>query len=211
MNVYHGLDVQKFSRKQSKQLSDRQQPHILGVGRLTRDKSFHLLIDACKLLADEGVAFTCTIAGDGSQRTALEKQVRDLGLESCIKMPGAVTQEDLVELYESASVVVFPSKPDREWGVGNVIIEALAMEVPVIASPRPQIADFLIHEETGLLVPYGDAEILARSLMRLLKDPQLRNRLGRLGREAIEKQFDLEKNIQTLVQLLGLELRVPSS
>jgi glycosyltransferase involved in cell wall biosynthesis len=81
-----------------------------------------------------------------------------------------------------------------------VILEALAMGVPVVTTPVSAIPEVIVDGVTGLLVPPGDAVALAQALERLLTDSALRQRLGQQGRSRVRERFDIARNVQPLVQ-----------
>jgi succinoglycan biosynthesis protein ExoA len=203
--VRSGLDLQTF---ETDPVPGRkpQPPLILGVGRLVETKGFDLLIRACALLREWGVDFRCEIIGDGPQHTTLNWLITQLDLSQHASLVGALSFDEVKHYYRRASVLVMPSRDalhrqDRD-GLPNVIIEALAMRVPVIASALAGIPDLVIPDETGLLVPVEDVMDLAVSIRRVLMDDDLRTRLGWAGHEKVEEEFDLTKTTRTLESLI---------
>jgi glycosyltransferase involved in cell wall biosynthesis len=182
------------------------EPVILGVGRLEEKKGFRYLIDACRILKEEGCGFRCVIVGEGSLRQALTDQIARNGLAQEVSLAGELTQDKLMDRYGTAMVLAVPSVAaadgDRD-GLPNVLIEAMALRIPVAASSLSAISEVVADGVQGLLVPPGDFRRLANALRRLLADEEVRQRMGGQGRETVCRDFDITRNVKRLVELLG--------
>lgn len=200
--LYHGLNVQKFI---SASAPKSEKPLILAVGRLTEKKGFPVLLEACALLRDEDFNFSCEIVGDGPQREALQEKIHQLHLQNFVSLRGALTHAQVLGLYQTASVFVMPSfvaeNGDRD-GIPNVILEAMAMEVPVIASRISGIPEAIEHGQTGLLVDEKNAAQLAKAIKQILGDSALANQLRKAARQKVANTFSLQSNIQNMKTLL---------
>jgi glycosyltransferase involved in cell wall biosynthesis len=141
---------------------------ILNVGRLAPVKGQPLLIEAVARLREQGVHVHCRIVGDGPERAALERRIGELGAGDAVELTGAVGQDRIRELYEQADVFCLASF--RE-GLPFVLIEALAMELPVVATRIMGIPELVTEGENGLLVTPGRSDELAEALARLARDP----------------------------------------
>jgi len=149
---------------------------ILAVGRLAREKGMDRLVEAFARMPDRH-GYTLEIAGDGPDRPALERRIKDLGLEGQVCLLGR--RSDVYALYERAAFLVLAS---RHEGFGMVLVEAMAFGCPVIAFDCPCGPREIIHDGLdGLLVPDGDIDALAAAMERLASDAELRDRLGREG------------------------------
>jgi colanic acid/amylovoran biosynthesis glycosyltransferase len=176
---------------------------ILCVGTLHEVKGQAYLVEACRLLVEAGVDVTCTLVGDGRDRTALVRQIATAGLEGRVAVAGPRTRADVAELLGRAHVLVSPSVPTAEGkreGIPVVLMEAMASGVPVVASGISGIPELVEDGKTGLLVPPRDPSTLASALRRLHDDPALRESLARAGREMVEREFDVRKNAGDLVR-----------
>src|SRR6184192_2207999 len=168
----HGVDTHRFR--------PRPEPRgvplcLLAVGRLVEKKGFETLIEAAARLGER-----VTLAGPG-------------------------THADLPAEYARAHVVVLPSVADRNGdrdGLPNVVLEALASARAVVASDVGAVATAVLPGRTGVLVPPGDAEALARALELLARRPDWRKRLGREGRAYIERRFELGRCTERLGRVL---------
>lgn len=178
---------------------------ILAVARLTQMKGLCYLVDACALMLAQGMAFRCSIIGDGPLRARLLEQIRGAGLVEVVVLEGPRTEDAVRTALESATVFVQPSvvMPDGVMeGIPVSVIEAMAIGVPVVATSSGAIPELVEHELTGLLVPPRDGPALALAISRLTDDPATSRRLVENARRRIEEQFDLQKNVALLDELL---------
>lgn len=194
--IYHGLDTDLFasSVQDSPIASDIDLPVVLSVGRLVEKKGFDYLIKACAILKERGHSFRCQIVGGGDGYTeTLINLIKELGLEDTVRLLGAVTQEELREIYQKATLFALPclvvDNGDRD-GIPNVLVEAMSMRVPVISTDISGIPELIDNNDNGLLVPEKNALAMADAIERLLINPGLRQQLGDAGRARVCKDFD---------------------
>ena len=131
-------------------------PLLLGLGRLHENKAFDVLLDSMALLPDHWL----WLAGTGPQEAALRSQAVRLGIEKRVRFLG--WRDDVAPLFSAANILVCPSRSEP---LGNVVLEAWAQHVPVIASASEGLQQLIDNEVNGLLVPTGDAPALAKSIM----------------------------------------------
>ncbi|MFZ2650218.1 MAG: glycosyltransferase [Burkholderiaceae bacterium] len=201
--MYHGIDRAVFHPRirQATGLA----PLILSVGRLRAKKGLDTLIDACRLLRDRDVLFRCEIVGYGEERAALQNQIERFDLGERITLTGKLVRDEVLERYARAAVYVQPSRitadGDRD-GIPNVLLEAMAVGVPVVASRVSGIPELVRHRHNGLLVQADDAPALADAIAELIVDKPLGVQLGRNARSTVTQHFDNPSNLQLLLQLL---------
>lgn len=186
---------------------------VVFVGRLVEKKGVPVLIDAFKLLIRIKPDSRLRIIGDGPQRGILEKRAAALGLSQQVEFIGALPSETLPGHLQQATVLAMPSVETRDGdqeGFGLVQIEAMGCMCPVVSSDLPAIRDVVRHDETGLLVPTGNAELLASSLQRVLDDPQLGHRLATGAREYALRHFDWNTIAGRYIELLN-DVRLSTS
>ncbi|MFC1515901.1 glycosyltransferase [Thermodesulfobacteriota bacterium] len=166
---------------------------LLFVGRLVEKKGLRYLIDALPMILKRHPHASLQIAGDGPEKTALARQVTELGLNDRVKFLGSMKKESLPQLYRSSDVVIFPSViaegGDRE-GFGLVLVEALGCECATVTTDLPAMRDIIVDGKTGLVVPQKNVQKLARGVISLLDDPALRRKLGKEGRGYVVKRYD---------------------
>ncbi len=156
---------------------------LLAVGRLSQQKRFDRLLNAFAAASKGQTEWALVILGEGEQRDLLEAQVKSLGIDHCVRLPGAVG--NIGEWYEAADAYVLTSQFE---GFPNTLVEALAYGLPSVAidcdtGPR----EILRHEVDGLLVPQGNLEALTNALGRLMGDKALRVRFASRAVEARER------------------------
>lgn len=198
LRIYNGVDLQRFVPNGHDRSAT---PLVLGVGRLVEKKGFDVLIRACALLRDRGIAFRCAIVGKGERERELRELVAAFRLEGIVELRGGLPAEELLEIYRAADVVVAPCVVGGDGnrdGLPTVLIEAQALGVPVVATDVTGIPELVEHERTGLLAPQGDAAALAGSIQRLLDDPEYATALAAAGRRRVERDFDLRENVRHL-------------
>lgn len=201
--VHCGVDAEVFRPTTAKKPSEKAPARLLCVGTLHEVKGQTHLIEACRLLRERGLSFECHLVGDGPDQSALERQVSRVRLDDCVRFHGRLPRQEVVELLQQADVLVAPSVASRDGrreGIPVALMEAMACEVPVVASRLSGIPELVEHEVSGLLTPPGDAVALANALETLLRDPDCRVRLARAGRSKVVEQFDLSVNAEVLAR-----------
>ena len=201
--MYHGVDQAQFHPRPRSGVDAP--PLILSVGRLREKKGLDTLIDACRVLRDRGQAFRCEIVGYGEEHDRLRARIARQGLTGAVCLVGKLPREQVIESYARAAVYVQPSRiaadGDRD-GIPNVLLEAMAMGLPVVASSVSGIPELVGDGHNGLLVKPDDPLALADAITRLLHEPQLCADLGRHARGTVAASFDNDHNVQLLCRLL---------
>jgi glycosyltransferase involved in cell wall biosynthesis len=147
-------------------MRDRE-PLVVYVGRIKRYKGLDVLLRAVAVLVPEIPGLRFHVAGSGDDRPRLEALARDLGLQEVVRFLGFVSEEQKVELYGKAKVVVNSSLKEG-WGLTS--IEANACGTPVVATDVPGLCDSVRSGETGFLVPFGDVDGFVKSMRVVLTD-----------------------------------------
>lgn len=199
--VPNAIDERRFCRQYAPGASPLRRRHgvppghgIIGaVGRLSAEKAFNNLIRATHALIREGLDVALWIAGTGDGRDDLQRLIEHLGLEDRVRLLGFVS--DTIELYHAMDLFVLSSL--RE-GLPNVVLEAMAMGVPVVATRVAGVPRLIRDGETGLLCRPGQVDELAGAMRRALADEPLSRRLGRAGRTVIENEFSFRKRMATI-------------
>ena len=175
------------------------------MGRFCEKKGFAYLIQACHLLKQKGYQFRCQIVGYGELQTQMEQAIEQLQLQEVITLVGKLTQDKLIEIYRQADIFVLPCQisenGDRD-GIPNVLLEAMAMEIPVISTPISGIVELIEDRKTGLLVQQKDSKGIANAIEELINNPELRQQLQQAGRIKVAQQFSLAENIKEIKTLL---------
>ena len=203
--VYNGIDLERFPPPLPATINPT--ARILSVGRLVSFKGFEHLITACAELTRRGLDLTCEIVGDGPLRENLQAEIDKANLSSRIALLGSLSQGAVLEKLRAADIFALASVVDGQGASDvfpTVILEAMSAARPVVSTGLAGIPELVVHEETGLLAPPGDATALGDALEQLIRDPALRLRYGQAGRERMEQHFRIEKTVAPLLQLLKM-------
>ncbi len=178
---------------------ERARPLLVSVGRLKAPKDFLTLVRAFALLPAD--AFEALIVGEGPGRARLERELRRLGLEGRVTLAGE--RADVTAVLAFSDVFVLASLSE---GLPVSVLEAMAAELPVVATSVGGIPELVVDGKTGLLVRPRDPKALRDALARLLDDRDLRRRLGAIGRVRAETLFGVEPFRRAHVELYAAEL-----
>ncbi len=214
--MYHGIDGDVFhpTRRHAASLGPVALPRLLAVGRLREKKGLDTLIDACRLLHERGRTVKCDIVGYGEAHDALARRIESAGLGQHVWLVGKLAREQVVECYAAATVFVQPSRiaadGDRD-GIPNVLLEAMAMTLPVVATRVSGIPEVVIDGVNGLLVEPDEPRALADAIERLLVQPRAAAAMGQAGRITVTEGFDNDRNLRLLIGLLNRPKRADAN
>lgn len=198
----NGIDLDEFRRRksiaQAKAESGIPQDRLLigAAGRLSSEKGFDLLIDSLKSLLDNHLPLSLMIFGEGKEQQALQHKIDATGYSDHIQLMGF--QSDLRPYYEAMDAFVLSSL--RE-GLPNVVLEAMAMEVPVLATRIAGIPKLIEHEVNGYIVEPGSVSELENGLRLLMQDEVRRQRYSRNGRVTVETNCSFSKRMSMLAEV----------
>jgi glycosyltransferase involved in cell wall biosynthesis len=179
--VHNGVDVDRHRPDPGSAETER--PTLLFLGRLKRYKRVDLVLEAVAALAREGLDVELVVAGEGEELEPLRAHASRLGIEGRVRLLGFVDERLKLELLRRAWVHVLTSTKEG-WGLSN--LEAAACGTPSVASDSPGLRESVLDGETGFLVPHGDMAALTAALGTLLRDRDLRARMGRRARTFAE-------------------------
>ncbi|HUI27116.1 MAG TPA: glycosyltransferase [Candidatus Kryptonia bacterium] len=210
VTIYEGIDPKQF-RPAPRRSHQASVWRILSVARLTEPKGLEYLIQASKILKDAGHAVCCEVIGgkaaaEVNYYLALQRLRRALGVENDVVFLGPQPFDRVLAKYGDADVFVLPAVPasdGRRDITPNVVIEAMAMQLPIVSTTSGAIPELIEDGVHGLLVPPRDPAALARAIIRLLEDDALRAQLGANARARVEERFDINRNIRAYVALFG--------
>lgn len=208
--IYHGLDTSLFEPSGQIRAAN-ELPLILSVGRIVEKKGFDYLLTACHLLRQQGHKFNCLIVGGADKFSeTVTRLIGELQLEDVVTVQASVTQEELKGIYQRATVFALPcvvtDNGDRD-GIPNVLVEAMAMRLPVVSTDISGIPELVQSGVNGLLVPPKNETALAEAIATLLDDAGLRQQLGNAARIRVLQSFDSKRNTVFLKNLFAECLR----
>ena len=202
--VHCAIDTEVFRREMDRD-GVPDSLHVLTVSRLVLGKGLTFLLEAVAQLRDRGLEVSLTVVGDGPERPALEDQARRLRIEDRVRLLGAIGQDEIRESYAVADAFCLPSFAE---GVPVVLMEAMAMQLPVVATRITGVPELVEHGHSGLLVTPARSEELADALERLARSPEERHALGAAGRDKVLSDFELSRSADALARLYREELQV---
>ncbi|ULA63401.1 MAG: Glycosyltransferase [Nitrospira sp.] len=205
--VHNGVDRRLFQKpvdqtKIRRELGLSDQPLLVVVARLTEQKGHRDLIESLTLLQDRWPDLCCLCVGDGELRESLEALAAIRGVSSLCRFVGS--RDDVMDFYAAADLVVLPSHSE---GFPFVVLEALAMGKPVIATSVNGVPEVIEHLETGFLVKPRDVAGLAGAIRFLLDNPERAMQLGRAGRTVVHERFTADRMVEKTVAAFHAALR----
>lgn len=200
--VYNGLPLAQYPYRDPRGRVAK----MVAVGRLVEKKGFSDLITACHILHQSGQSFSCEIIGEGEYEHALRTQIQQFSLENSVSLLGALPQREVHRLIQDASLFVAPcitaSTGDRD-GMPTVILEAMALGTPCVATDVTGISEVVRHMDTGLIVPEKQPELLAEAIRTLQVNTSLGVELARSARQLMQAQFDAVDNTSRLREIFS--------
>ncbi|MTK65005.1 MAG: glycosyltransferase family 4 protein [Methanobacterium sp.] len=176
-------------------IKDEESFQILSVGYLIERKGFIYLISSIKEVLKEHKNIKLKIVGSGPQEQQIKDHISKLKLEDHVEIHGNITDEELLNMYNSSNLFILPSIVDSQGnteGLGVVLIEAMACGLPVIGSNIGGITDIIQDGENGLLVNQKDVFGLSKSIIKLIENPNLREKISLNGYKSVKANFTWE-------------------
>lgn len=201
--VYHGIDLSLFNS--SRQKTSASPPyHLLTVARMTEKKGLPTLYRALKILKDRMIPFHHILVGDGDDRDKILGLIADLGLENHCRWLGTQTHTQVLTQFDNSDLFVLScevaSSGDRD-GIPNVIVESLAMGVPVVSTNVSALPEIVIDGATGRSVEPCNPDQLADAMLQLLENSEIRKTVIENGRELVHRSFDNKKLVSRLADI----------
>jgi glycosyltransferase involved in cell wall biosynthesis len=177
---------------------------ILSVGYLIERKGFLYLIKAIKDVLECHINVKLTIVGSGPMEMQIRNLIKELKLGEYIQIISNISDEKLLEIYNSSDLFVLSSIVDSQGnteGLGVVLLEAMACGLPVIGSDTGGIPDIIINGETGLLVPEKDIFQLSRAIIELIENKDLKENISVKGYKMVKEKFSWEKIAKEYIKI----------
>jgi glycosyltransferase involved in cell wall biosynthesis len=203
--IRNGIDVERFAKAHADRAKmfptlENQARLVILIANMHSSVKGHLdLIDAAFQVCRAIPETRFLLVGDGKERPMIEERVKDADLSQHFLFLGRRT--DIPELLACAEVSVLPSRAE---GLPNVILEAMAAGLPVVATRVGGIPEIIVDEESGLLVPPNKPSALAKAIIRVLRDPAFAAQIGRTAREQIRTHFGFDRVVIAHEELYGI-------
>jgi len=176
---------------------------ILFLSNMIESKGVFVLLDACSILKKRGASFQCVFIGGEGNVTAFQfnEKVMQIDLSDHVRYIGEKYMEEKEQVFLNADIFAFPTYYCNEC-FPLVLLEAMSAGMPIVSTFEGGIPDIIEDGVTGFLVPQRNAELLADKLEVLIRNPLLREKMGRMGRKKYEEQFTLEHFEKNLIAIL---------
>jgi glycosyltransferase involved in cell wall biosynthesis len=199
--IPNGIDLEKFENLSKEDLRSKLEitngKIIVFVGGLRPVKGVGYLIEAMKTIIDKNKNTRLFIVGDGVERQDLENLVKKLDLQKCVNFIGKVSNEEVPEYIVASDVFVLPSLSE---GFPVTVVEAMASELPIVATNIRGLREIIKDGENGFLVEPKNPEQIAEKVLLLLEDDELRARISRNNKEKA-KQYSWENIVERLEEI----------
>ncbi len=193
-NLADGIDIRAFDRRLAVRPKEAPTKPILFLpSRIVRPKGQLDLVRAAAALRDRGIDVAVALAGridSGAFMAELKAEIARLHLTQDVHLLGELGPSGLRDWYATSAVLAFPTY--HHEGLGRIIVEAQAMEIPVVAYATGGVPEGVMHEQTGFLVPTGNLEEFVARLEFLLRNEERRKTMGKAGREFVSGRYSLE-------------------
>ena len=206
--VHCGVEPQIFPPRRSAHAGGHLR--ILCVASFEEVKGHRYLIEACRLLRERELHFSCDLVGTGPLQHEIEALVAAYRLQAVVRLHGARARREVVRMMAASDVLCLPSVPTTQGkreGIPVVLMEAMATGLPVVSSRLSGIPELVADGASGVLVEPRDSAGLAEALAWLGTDPALRLRMGRAGRQIVEESFNLQASARRLASLFAASRR----
>ncbi|HEX7831115.1 MAG TPA: glycosyltransferase family 4 protein [Thermoanaerobaculia bacterium] len=206
--IHVGIEPEMYEENARLAAIEQGVPRIFCVAAHKPYKGLPVLIEACRILRDAGVAFRCDVVGHGPMHDELVAMIRERGLDGVVNLIGPRGQDEVATMMRECALFVLPSiiaADGQMEGIPVALMEAMASGRAVVSTSIAGIPELVENGVSGLLVPPGDAESLARAMRTLLDDPQRARQMGRRGQEKVRDEFSLRTCVTQLLARLDRE------
>jgi glycosyltransferase involved in cell wall biosynthesis len=200
-----GVDCERFRPIVSNSSAAKEVIRVLFASRMLKEKGVYELLKAARIIKKKGLQVEFVFAGDtypGNPSSLTFKEIEKIKEEGMVTYLGHV--DDLLPVISDCDIVILPSYAE---GTPSIILEAAAMEKPVVVTDIAGCRGLVQNEVNGLLIPIRDAEALAGAIEVLVKDSELRHKMGKAGRDIVLKEFEenivLKKTLDVYLELLN--------
>lgn len=201
--IYHGVNLKDF-QPVSNPSSVPMVPLILSVGRLVEKKGFQDLLQALLMVKERGERFQCEIYGDGPLCEPLREWIETHGLADEVRLKGDCTQQELIAVYQNATMFILTpvqtDDGDRD-GIPNVLLEAMAVGLPVITTAVAGIPELVENDQNGLSYQPHDVDGISSGIIELLRNAEKCRQFGDAASKKVKEQFDITQAARRLKAL----------
>lgn len=199
------IQTERFQRADQRKLQLSQPILICSTGRLHWKKGFEYALLAMYELKEQGIPFRYEIIGGGIELEKLIFMANDLGIAGHVHFMGKLSSVEVKARLESCDIFLLPSLSE---GISNAVLEAMAMQVPVVSTGAGGMDELITDMENGLLINTYDAKKLADKIMLLIQNAALREKIGKNGHRTILENFKIERQLDIFLREYNYLLHV---
>jgi glycosyltransferase involved in cell wall biosynthesis len=208
IHIYHGIDCRRWEPKSLRKESAADRPiRLLTAARLVEKKGIIYLLRAMRELTKSNYDVHLSIIGDGPLYESFSSYIQAYGLGSRVKLCGSMGQDSLRTYCGESDIFVLPSVVATDGdqdGLPNVLVESLAIGLPVVTTAVSAIPELILHGQTGLIIAERDARGIADAVIRLSTDTLLYNALQLAGRKLVTNRFNIDYSTHRLADLFEI-------
>jgi len=193
-----GVDPQKFIPSPKGEI--RPAVNILCVGRLVNTKGQHLLLCAAQVLEHSGRKLNVSFVGDGPEKENLLAKMGQMNLKKSVKFLGGLNHDQVVKELQKTDIFVLPSFAE---GIPVALMEAMAMEIPCVSSNITGVPELIRDQVDGYLITSSNVDELTEAIRKLIDDSELRKKIGKSARNRIIEKYNIDKNINILLNVFS--------
>lgn len=195
---YPSIDVNNFTRRSEYQRKSRGPYYLISVGRLHWKKGVEFALLSVKELINQDFDIVFKVIGGGPEEDRLRFITKDLGISDCVQFLGRQNSAQVKNSLESADIFLLPSISE---GLSNAVLEAMAMELPIVATDVGGMCEAVDSGVEGFLVPPYQPKAMAEKIAVLLQDQGLRLKMGAKGRQRVITQFEIQKQVNQFIEV----------
>jgi colanic acid/amylovoran biosynthesis glycosyltransferase len=205
-----GIDCNKFNFT-ARKLRANGVVQIVTIARLTEKKGVEYAIRAVAKLAKSKTNLNYTIVGDGPLKESLQQLIQELSVDPIVTLVGWKHQLEIIDILKNSDIMLAPSvtskNGDRE-GIPVVLMETMAMGLPIVSTVHSGIPELVENGVSGFLVPEKDVDALAEKLNYLVENPEIWNKMGAAARAFVEEHYNINKLNDKLVEIYSSSVSV---
>jgi glycosyltransferase involved in cell wall biosynthesis len=195
--IPNGINLERFKNLSKGDIRSKGEKTILFVGTLRPVKGLTYLIEAMKITRDKNKDIQLMLVGSGEERVHLEVLIKKLKLKKCVNFIGKVPNEEVPEYMFASDVFVLPSLSE---GFPNVVLEAMASGLPIVATNVGGLSEIIKDGENGFVVEPKSPKQIAEMVLMLLEDDELRERISKNNKKRV-KDYSLESVVARLEEI----------
>lgn len=204
--VHCGIEPNLYSRGKGPD-EPQERFEVISIGSLRPYKGFTYLLDACDILKRDGVSFRCRIIGGGELLASLSRKVQDLHISDVVEFVGPKSQKEVTRYLQTSNCYVQPSiitSSGKMEGIPVSLMEAMACDVPVIATNISGIPELVLHETTGWLVPPESPLEIANAIKYVIMNPEKTKNCAKNARMHVIMEYNILQSVKRLSKIIYL-------